>query len=402
MATRQERNSQQAQDWALKRKQQMERAARIKAERAAAVGPQRGEEGENGGSPGQTPSPPFSAAPGADGGHMLRSSSQPTSDMPLAELPTRATTTSNDRPEWARDFGQQNRQIHGGGHSPPQYENYPPANGYAGAPASNGPAHWDWYQDPQQQMQMPSQQQQQQYYMMQQQQQYYYQQQQQYYYQQQQQQQQQQGGQAYGQYPPQYPPGYPPQPSQLPPPIAVHDGAAAAAARWSNDVPLNQSDGAIGFNRMRQQPRVGPRDFEQPTPMSPQSDAANFFGALPCPPASLNFSLREPLLTAGPARRHGASATKPPPALRRRSLVLWLRRPAAATPQPPASGGPAAGGAQQHAHPRHVRATGARPVGQRAARAHARAASAARGRAVGREAAARRRGSRGRGQVGAA
>ena len=42
------RNSVAAQDWALKRKQQMERAARIKSERATVPPSQRGEEGDEG------------------------------------------------------------------------------------------------------------------------------------------------------------------------------------------------------------------------------------------------------------------------------------------------------------------------------------------------------------------
>ena len=178
------RNSVAAQDWALKRKQQMERAARIKAERATAA-PSQLEEGEgSGGGAGSSSASAPGASPPEDGGHMLRSCSQPTSDMPMARLPARATTS--DRPEWARDLAQQNRQTHAGGDSP-QYGNSPPDTAFPAAPTGSGPAHWDWYQDPGQ-MQMPAAQQQ--YYMMQQQQQQQqfmqYMQQQQYYQQQQQ------------------------------------------------------------------------------------------------------------------------------------------------------------------------------------------------------------------------
>ena len=285
------RNSVAAQDWALKRKQQMERAARIKAERAT-LAPGQGDEegGGSGGGAGPSSVSPLGASPPEDGGHMLRSCSQPTSDMPLARLPARATTS--DRPEWARDLAQQNRQYHAGGDSPP-YDMPPPDSAFP-APTGSGPAHWDWYQDPQQ-LQMPAAQQQ--YYMMQQQQQQQYMQ-----YMQQQQQQQQQyyqqqpapGSQAvqFNPYPGYPPGGYPPPGSQpVPPPIAVHDGAAATAARWSGaEVPLNQSDGGIGFNRMRQQPRVGLHDL-QVVPSSPNRRASppdsanNVFGApvLPFP-----------------------------------------------------------------------------------------------------------------------
>ena len=256
------RNSVAAQDWALKRKQQMERAARIKAERATAA-PSQLEEGEgSGGGAGSSSASAPGASPPEDGGHMLRSCSQPTSDMPMARLPARATTS--DRPEWARDLAQQNRQTHAGGDSP-QYGNSPPDTAFPAAPTGSGPAHWDWYQDPGQ-MQMPAAQQQ--YYMMQQQQQQQqfmqYMQQQQYY--QQQQQQQQPGSQPIQFNPyPGYPPIAYPAPGSLPvpPPISVnHDSLAAApAARLSGtEVPLNQSDGGIGFNRMRQQPRVGLQD----------------------------------------------------------------------------------------------------------------------------------------------
>ena len=244
------RNSVAAQDWALKRKQQMERAARIKAERATAA-PSQLEEGEgSGGGAGSSSASAPGASPPEDGGHMLRSCSQPTSDMPMARLPARATTS--DRPEWARDLAQQNRQTHAGGDSP-QYGNSPPDTAFPAAPTGSGPAHWDWYQDPGQ-MQMPAAQQQ--YYMMQQQQQQQqfmqYMQQQQYY---QQQQQQQPGSQPIQFNPyPGYPPVAYPAPGSLPvpPPISVsHDSLAAApAARLSGtEVPLNQSDGGIGFNR---------------------------------------------------------------------------------------------------------------------------------------------------------
>ena len=276
------RNSVAAQDWALKRKQQMERAARIKAERATLAPSQLEEDEGSGGGAGPSSVSPPGASPPEDGGHMLRSCSQPTSDMPLARLPARATTS--DRPEWARDLAQQNRQTHAGGDSP-QYDNPPPDSAFPAAPTGSGPAHWDWYQDPQQ-MQMPAAQQQ--YYMMQQQQQQQYMQymqQQQYY-----QQQQQPGSQAmqFNPYPGQYPPaGYPPPGSHpVPPPISVNnDGAAATAARWSGtEVPLNQSDGGIGFNRMRQQPRVGLQDLQvgPSSPhrrASPPEGAAQVFGA---------------------------------------------------------------------------------------------------------------------------
>ena len=276
------RNSVAAQDWALKRKQQMERAARIKAERATLAPSQLEEDEGGGGGAGPSSMSPQGASPPEDGGHMLRSCSQPTSDMPLARLPARATTS--DRPEWARDLAQQNRQPHAGGDSP-QYDNPPPPDSaFPAAPTGSGPAHWDWYQDPQQ-MQMPAAQQQ--YYMMQQQQQQQYMQymqQQQYY-----QQQQQPGSQAvqFNPYPGYPPAGYPPPGSHpVPPPIAVNnDGAAATAARWQGtEVPLNQSDGGIGFNRNRQQPRVGLHDLQvgPSSPhrrASPPEGAAQVFGA---------------------------------------------------------------------------------------------------------------------------
>ena len=131
------RNSVAAQDWALKRKQQMERAARIKAERATAA-PSQLEEGEgSGGGGGSSSASAPGASPPEDGGHMLRSCSQPTSDMPMARLPARATTS--DRPEWARDLAQQNRQTHAGGDSP-QYGNSPPDTAFPAAPTGSGAA----------------------------------------------------------------------------------------------------------------------------------------------------------------------------------------------------------------------------------------------------------------------
>jgi hypothetical protein len=87
---------------------------------------------------------------------------------------------------------------------------------------------------------------------------------------------------------PGYPPaGYPPPGSHpVPPPISVNnDGAPAPAARLEGtSVPLNQSDGGIGFNRMRQQPRVGLQDLQvgPSSPnrrASPPEGAAQAFGA---------------------------------------------------------------------------------------------------------------------------
>jgi len=55
-----------------------------------------------------------------------------------------------------------------------------------------------------------------------------------------------------------------------------HEAAvAAAAARFPDDLPLTQSDGGIGFARQRNMPRAGPRD--PPPPLLPPN-AADFFG----------------------------------------------------------------------------------------------------------------------------
>ena len=337
MNSRGARNSAAAQDWALKRKQQMERAERLRAERQATLGRGRGAadevESAEGSAPDSAGSPPTAtgAAPRQhydNGQQMMRSCSQPTSDMPGGmQLPVRGSTSNSERPEWARDFVQPR----------PRHDADDASYEKGGAQNGPGPTNWDWYQDSQQ---SNAQQQQQQqaaaaYYYQQQQQAYYYQQQQAYYYQQQQQYMQQQpSGQPpppppngfapnYAAYPPYAPAGQPPSHFMPPPgPGAEHAAAAATAARWAAvDVPLHQSDGGIGFNRARQQPRVGLQDV-QPPPSGREEragngkvDANDFFGNAAPHPARPLFPPPAPA-AASPPRRRAAHTRKRFPAHR--------------------------------------------------------------------------------------
>ena len=141
-------NSRQAADWAAKKRQQMERAAKLKAERQATLRERRGSgevpEFEGMSCDGHAPSmAPSAAGPwrGA-GGPVRHTFSQPTSDLPAAQdgpvspLPMRPNSEAaggEGLPEWARDFSTSRLHPRAGGSAMPAPAHAPVHSGAAAA-----------------------------------------------------------------------------------------------------------------------------------------------------------------------------------------------------------------------------------------------------------------------------
>lgn len=245
MASVSSTNSRAASDWAAKRKQAMDRAAALKAERQATLRERRLSGNQDTIEPlegvGQLRAQPPAASAGvwhaANGSR--HTASQPTSDLPGGHrasnnLPLRPNSEAaggeGQLPEWARDFSNQRMpRGHGGagGHVDDNggFDPYDGGAGYSELPSP-----------PYDQM-----------------------------------------GHAYGGGDPyaydgqgqggggMMPPMAPMAPAAALLPTQTHftqQQAAAAAARWPANMPLGQSDGGIGYARQRAMPR-GPGPSEQ-------------------------------------------------------------------------------------------------------------------------------------------
>ena len=228
-------NSRAASDWAAKRKQAMDRAAALKAERQATLRERRNSGAVDGLEPlegvGQLRSqPPAAAGVWHVANGSRHTASQPTSDLPGGHrvgnnLPLRPNSEAaggeGQLPEWARDFSNQRQpRGHGG------------AGGYVDDnggfdPYDGGAGYSELPSPPYDQM-----------------------------------------GYAYGGAGDPY--GYdghagvpaPPPPALPSQTHFTQQQAAAAAARWPTNMPLGQSDGGIGYARQRAMPRGPPMPAE--------------------------------------------------------------------------------------------------------------------------------------------